>query len=179
MDIRCLKRDNVNGDTEPSAHGAGPCQPDSLRLMKTIVAALDFSDATPRVLDQAVGLAHAFGAELHLLHTVDPGPDYAIYGFGPAELPDADITERAREASDKRLADLAAAAGLDEAKVHTATLSAMPVEGILGYARDHAADLIVLGAHGHGVLTSMFVGSVAQGVVRHAEFPTLVVPGTC
>ena len=145
--------------------------------MKTIVAALDFSDATPRVLDQAVGLARAFGAELHLLHTVDPGPDYAIYGFGPVEFPDADITERAREASDKRLADLAAAAGLDEAKVHTATLSAMPAEGILGYARDHAADLIVLGAHGHGVLTSMFVGSVAQGVVRRAEFPTMVVPG--
>ena len=144
--------------------------------MKTIIAALDFSDATSGVIEQAAKLARVFGANLHLLHTVDPGPDYAIYGFGPAEFPDSNISDRAREASEKRLAELAAATGLDAGMVTTATVLAMPVDGILEYASQNEADLVVLGAHGHGVLTSMFVGSVAQGVVRRAVFPTLVVP---
>ena len=38
------------------------------------------------------------------------------------------------------------------------------------------ADLVVLGTHGHGVMASVLLGSVAEGLVRKAEIPALVVP---
>nr|NIS66339.1 universal stress protein [Gemmatimonadales bacterium] len=45
-------------------------------------------------------------------------------------------------------------------------------------AHDDRAGLIVLGAHGHGVIDRMFFGSTAQHVVREASCPVLTVRGT-
>ena len=36
--------------------------------------------------------------------------------------------------------------------------------------------MVVLGTHGHGVVASLLLGSVAEGLVRKAAVPTLVVP---
>ena len=55
--------------------------------MKTIVVAVDFSNATPGVLEMASGLAKAFGAQLRLFHVVEPEPSYTAYGFTPDEFP--------------------------------------------------------------------------------------------
>ena len=38
------------------------------------------------------------------------------------------------------------------------------------------ADLVVLGSHGHGIVASLLLGSVAEGMVRKSIVPTLVVP---
>ena len=145
--------------------------------MKNIVVALDFSDVTGKVLEHAVAMANAFDARLHLIHTLDPGPNYALYGFSPAEFPINPLNDRLRAASDSRLHSLALCTSMPADRVVTATIHAQPVEGILRYAKDENADLIVLGAHGHGFIGSMLVGSVAQGVVRRAELPTLIIPG--
>ena len=145
--------------------------------MKTIVAALDFSDVTALVLDQAAGLARAFGAELHLVHALAPGPDYGLYGFSPAEFPVAPPDERLRAASESRLAELATGLGLPDATVKTTVVLSPPVEGILAFCREKSAHLLVLGAHGHGFISALLMGSVAQGIVRRAELPTLIIPG--
>ena len=145
--------------------------------MKTIVAAVDFSDVTDTVLEQSVAMARAFGADLHLVHALPPGPDYGLYGFSPAEFPVAPPDDRLRAASESRLAELANGIDLPAGKVNTAVLLSSPVDGILGYCREKNADLLVLGAHGHGFISALLLGSVAQGIVRRAELPTLVIPG--
>ena len=50
-----------------------------------------------------------------------------------------------------------------------------PPEAIVRTARDRAADLIVAGTHGRGGVARMFMGSVAERVVRLAECPVLTV----
>jgi nucleotide-binding universal stress UspA family protein len=35
---------------------------------------------------------------------------------------------------------------------------------------------VVVGAHGHGAMAALLLGSVAEGLVRKAAVPTLVVP---
>ncbi len=55
--------------------------------MKTIVVAVDFSNATPGVLEMATQMAKAFGATLRLFHVVEPEPSYTAYGFTPDEFP--------------------------------------------------------------------------------------------
>ena len=47
---------------------------------------------------------------------------------------------------------------------------------IARYANEHAADVIVLGSHGHGVVKRYMLGSVAERVIRQATCPVLVVP---
>ena len=39
------------------------------------------------------------------------------------------------------------------------------------------ADLLVVGARGHGVLELLLLGSVASAVAHHPTIPTIVVPG--
>ena len=50
-----------------------------------------------------------------------------------------------------------------------------PLTEIVSAAKDWPADLIVIGSHGRGGLTRALLGSVAEGVMRHAPCPVLVV----
>jgi universal stress protein A len=50
-----------------------------------------------------------------------------------------------------------------------------PVESIVGTARGWPADLVVIGSHGRDGLNRVLLGSVAEGVTRHAPCPVLVV----
>lgn len=50
-----------------------------------------------------------------------------------------------------------------------------PFEEIVRFARDKDIDLIVMGTHGHTGLAHLFLGSVAEKVVRRAPCPVLTV----
>jgi nucleotide-binding universal stress UspA family protein len=50
-----------------------------------------------------------------------------------------------------------------------------PPDAIVSVARERHADLIVMGARGHGPLDSLMFGSTSQHVVRHASAPVLTV----
>ncbi len=145
--------------------------------MKTIVAAVDFSDATPGVLAAAVELASAFEASLHLLHVLEPEPTYTAYGFTPDEFPAIHMfQEEARKRATKRLDELLGQVGsrVEAATVHLAEGS--PLHGVLDYVKHANADLVIVGSHGHGAMAALLLGSVAEGMVRKAAVPTLVVP---
>ncbi len=145
--------------------------------MKNIVAAVDFSNATPGVLASASELAKAFGAALHLLHVVEPEPSYTAYGFTPDEFPAIHLfQEEARKRATTRLDELLGQVSSDVpgATVHLAEGS--PLHAVLDYVKKTGADLVVVGAHGHGAVAALLLGSVAEGMVRKAAVPTLVVP---
>ena len=144
--------------------------------MKRIVAALDFSDSTPGVLETASGLAKAYGAELHLLHVIEPEPTYTAYGFTPDEFPAIHtFQEEARKRAKLKLDELAA--GVPEGLLAGAELGeGSPQQALVDFIKEKDIDLVVLGSHGHGVVASLLIGSVAEGMVRKALIPTLVVP---
>jgi nucleotide-binding universal stress UspA family protein len=51
-----------------------------------------------------------------------------------------------------------------------------PVREILAAAREWRADLLVLGTHARSGLARVFIGSTAEGVLRHSTCPVLIVP---
>jgi nucleotide-binding universal stress UspA family protein len=53
--------------------------------------------------------------------------------------------------------------------------STTPALSIVQYARDAKVDLIVVGTHGRGAVAHLFLGSVAERVVRMAPCPALTV----
>ncbi len=58
--------------------------------------------------------------------------------------------------------------------VSTVLLSSPAADAIVGFARDDATDLLVMGTHGRGGLRHAVAGSVAEEVVRAAPCPVLV-----
>ena len=145
--------------------------------MKKIVAALDFSDASGPVLETAASLAAAFGATLQLVHIVEPEPTYSAYGFTPEEFPAIHtFQQEARSRAEQALERQKQKVPDNVAATETHLLEGNPLHALLDFASDQGSDLIVLGSHGHGVVASVLLGSVAEGMVRKAEIPALIVP---
>ena len=61
-----------------------------------------------------------------------------------------------------------------EGKWDVEVASGDPADGIIHMAQEHGVDLIVMGTHGRTGLAHVFLGSVAEQVVRHAPCPVLV-----
>ncbi|GAA5481547.1 universal stress protein [Haloferula sargassicola] len=140
--------------------------------MKTIVAAVDFSDSTPGVMEAAKAQAAAFGAALHLVHVLEPEPSYTAYGFTPDEFPAMHVfQEEARKRAGAKLTELATACGA-EAKL----LEGSPLHALMDLVKEVGAEMVILGCHGHGMVASLLLGSVAEGMVRKAVVPTMIVP---
>jgi nucleotide-binding universal stress UspA family protein len=145
--------------------------------MKRIVAALDFSNATAGVLEQATALARAFGAELKLVHVLEPEPTYTAYGFTPDEFPAIHtFQEEARKRARTKLEESAAGLPDDLPSIAIELAEGSPLQALVEYLKEVDADLVIVGSHGHGVVASLLIGSVAEGIVRKAVVPTLVVP---
>jgi nucleotide-binding universal stress UspA family protein len=147
--------------------------------MNTIVAAVDFSNATPGVLAMASRLAKAFGARLCLLHVVEPEPSYTAYGFTPDEFPALHaFQEEARRRAETKLKEALARVSPEVPAAETRIAEGSPLRCLLDLVKDCSADMVVLGSHGHGVLASLLLGSVAEGMLRKATVPTMIVPAT-
>lgn len=111
-----------------------------------------------------------FGAELHLLHAVVWG------GSGPAG-DDATVEELLAVAAERGRTELQRlAAEVPPSAPAPRTLQRTgysPAVVILEVAAEIGADLVVLGTHGRRGATRLFLGSVAEEVVRHAACPVL------
>jgi nucleotide-binding universal stress UspA family protein len=145
--------------------------------MKTIIVAVDFSNATSSVTKHAIEMAQAFGATLELFHAIEPEPSYTAYGFTPDEFPAIyQFHEEARRRAILKLQEVldSALTVIPSATSHLADGS--PLHLLLERIKEKHADFVVVGSHGHGMIASLLLGSVAEGMVRKASVPTLVVP---
>lgn len=141
--------------------------------MKKILASVDFSNATSDVIASAAEMAKAFGAELHLLHVIEPEPTYTAYGFTPEEFPAINTFHaETRTRAQKTLNEVAS--------VFPAAISHLengsPLHVLAEKVKEIGADLVILGSHGHGIVASLLLGSVAEGMIRKSMVPILVIP---
>ena len=120
----------------------------------------------------ASSLAKVYGAQLHLLHVVEPQPAYTAYGFAPDEFPAMQIyQEEANRRAVVRLDEVKASIAADVPEVVAQVAAGSPVYALLDYAKSVDADLVVLGGHSHGVIASWLLGSVSEGLIRKGEVP--------
>lgn len=132
---------------------------------------LDGSDFAREALPAAEHLARRDGARLRLV-AVHPGLPPGPGGTVPEELARADREQRAsrREALERLAGDLRGR-GLE---VDAEVLSG-PVAEELARRAGEAADLVVMATHGRGPLSRLWLGSVADGLVRSSPVPVLLV----
>jgi nucleotide-binding universal stress UspA family protein len=142
-------------------------------VLKNVVVATDLGALSRRTLECGREFARAFGATLHLVHVVDDLAELNRSTIDSVELgrQQMALQQRAGAALEAMLDDDVRAAG---ARPFVLT-SDHPAAAILGYARDEHADLIVVGTHGYEGFIDLFLGTVAQQVVRGATCPVLTV----
>jgi nucleotide-binding universal stress UspA family protein len=143
--------------------------------LKHILVATDFGEASGTALAYGREFARRFGATLHVLHVVDDvAARVDLAGGLPPDIGQiqADFEERARH-------DLDALVEEEDRRVLNARVvlltSAVPERAIVSYASDEHIDLIVMGTHGRGPVAHLFMGSVAERVVRRGPCPVLTV----
>jgi len=142
--------------------------------MKAILAAIDFSPVSDRVVALAAELARHFRCPLRLLHVAAEEP--AFVGYGPGPQPVRDQRARDLRAEHRAIQERAAALRAEGIEAVGLLIQGIAVEKILAEARASGAGLLVLGSHGRSGLSRLLVGSVSEGVLRHAPCPVLVVP---
>jgi len=139
---------------------------------KTILVATDFSQASEHALAYAQALATSFGSTLHLLHVV-PDP---VLASAWSEAYAYDLTalgESLRSEAEQQLTERAKS--IRDVAVTTEALVGSPAGTIAGTAAERGVDLIVMGTHGRSGFSHLFMGSVAERVVRSAPCPVLTV----
>jgi len=147
-------------------------------LFTRILVPVDFSDQGQFALDRAVELSRAYPAELLVLHVVEPvfmpgGGDAFGAGYD-TRLVYEEIERSARE----QLARVAANLARRGVEVRTLLHVGTAHEVIIDTARKVRADLIVMSTHGRSGLSHLFMGSVAERVVRSAACPVLTMRDT-
>jgi len=145
--------------------------------IRNILYPTDFSSGANQGFPHALQLARRYGADLHLLHVELPGeydpsntacffPDEWV-GVAPSEHPAnrrADAFPSCYDVGD-----------LEVERQIVRAISAAPA--ILRYSEDREIDLIMMATRGRRGLTHLFLGSVAEEVVRQAPCPVLTMRG--
>ena len=142
--------------------------------MINILAAIDFSEISSTVIDQAAAIAKSFSSKLWLIHVAAPEPDFVGYDTGPQT--ERDWRAQTLRKEHRYLQDKALELETAGIKVTPLLVQGATVETILNEAAKLKAEMIVIGSHGRSALYKTLVGSVSEGIVRQASCPVLIVP---
>jgi nucleotide-binding universal stress UspA family protein len=145
-----------------------------LMNIHTILVPTDFSEYSDKAFSWALEMAEKWDAKLTLLHIV-PTPNYppmmiADGGFNPVDFESSLVAD-----AEKQAKEMASRVDRPDISIETKVLVGSAFHDICKIAEQDKSDLIVMGSHGRTGLSHVFLGSVAERVVRHAPCPVLVV----
>ena len=144
------------------------------RLIRSILVPIDFSDCSLAGLKYAVKFAKEVSARIIVLHVVDLGPVMMTSGSGDYDSPN--YLEAAQRRCGDQMKAFLKRVSFDGVAVDTSAVAGYCPAAIYEAAAKKGADLIVISTHGRTGLRRALIGSVAEGTVRSAVCPVLVVP---
>jgi nucleotide-binding universal stress UspA family protein len=140
--------------------------------ISSILAPVDFSEASMKALTYATRLAEQYGAKLTLLYVIEPVviPDF-VTAF-PLMMENDQLAATCKS----KLIKVARKAGVPAKMIENVVVRhGRPFREITEAARTLKVDLIVISTHGYSGVAHALLGSVAERVVREAPCPVLVV----
>ncbi|HET6463135.1 MAG TPA: universal stress protein [Candidatus Krumholzibacteria bacterium] len=136
-----------------------------------IVVTTDLSDYSLRALPYAVGLAERFDARLKILCINEPAVPISDMTWAGVDVHATDdaLLKEARHTLERIMREQVPRGVEAEATVVTGNA----VDGIIRFASEQNADLLVMCTHGRTGLSHVLMGSTAEAVVRQAPCPVL------
>ena len=155
--------------------------------IKKILYATDLSEGARHALSYAASIANRFGAGVTIIHVIEDTSPYqdslviSILGEERWQQLRAEneakviamIKERVTNFCDEVSKEMPACPFITD---NVIVKIGHPVEEILKAAEAIDADLLVLGARGHGIIADALLGSVSRRVLRRSKRPVLVIP---
>jgi nucleotide-binding universal stress UspA family protein len=137
---------------------------------RVILHPTDYSDTSAYALQIAADLARLHQATILVLHVAETlGPENVTYGEAISELEPAGYRRRLEEDLRRQVP---APSG---ASIQYLLSEGDPSREIDRVAREHHADLIVMGTHGRTGLSRLLTGSIGEEIIRTASCPVLVI----
>jgi nucleotide-binding universal stress UspA family protein len=134
-----------------------------LEVAMKLLVPVDFSPSSETVIAEIEARPWPAGTEALVLNVVD------IMGTGSGVMDVGSILAMEREKSRQLVEAIAGRLSSAGVKATGDVIEAMPRTGISDYAKECAADFIILGSHGHSGLVRFLLGSVAKSVLRSAS----------
>lgn len=149
-------------------------------MFKHIMLALDGSNISDSLIEEVIKLTNGQSVNVRIIHVIDE----SCFNSGGPSFDYLSFIAACREDGEKILSSAAKKiASQSSIKPETSILELKPFQGrvaevIVEAAREWPADLLVLGTHGRRGFSRLFLGSVAENVVRIATTPVLLVRGS-
>jgi nucleotide-binding universal stress UspA family protein len=142
-----------------------------LLTFKGILVPSDFSPASDNAFQYALRLGQHFGAQLHVIHVLEPvlSPQFAGVPEAPA------FSEEELVRAQKHLRTWAKSVGAGGVRAKLVLRSGFAAHEIVEAAKDLAVDLVIIATQGRTGWKHFCIGSTAERVVRSAPCPVLVV----
>lgn len=140
--------------------------------MNKILVPTDFSKEAEYALKVAAQLSKTYGSEIYLLHLLELPLQEVDALSTYSDLPEAMFF---MEMANQKLEALMSNDYLEGLKVHVTIKPDNALSGIIEKCKEHRIDMVIMGSHGSSGLKEMFIGSIAEKVVRYSEIPVMVI----
>jgi len=153
------------------------------KMFRKILAAVDFSKNTERVIQVAINLAKGVSNELYLITVLEPEEELLEESYEPAGVSTLEWESELRKQENRikyKKEHLLVKEGMEieknGIKVHLLFYEGDPREKIVQVAKRIGASLIVMGSHSRRTFEDVILGTTTQRVMKEAPCPVLVVP---
>ncbi len=145
-------------------------------MQTTWLVAYDFSPLANAALTTAARMLSAQGGgrlvaiHVHQLHTGLDGTGLDLATFGTSDLERAYVAD-----AEHQLTTDLATINEPNVTIEHRIVQGRPATAICAAATELGAGMVVIGSHGRTGLERLFIGSVAEAVLRHSPCPVLVI----
>lgn len=143
--------------------------------MKTILVPTDFSNRAEEALNFAIQFAEKVNGKIVLMHVLD-FPSGSFNTMGEIDSLDPEIIFHGEfiKGVHNKLEEIKSSL---DTEVDTKIKYGNPYASISKEIAEEEVDYIIMGSNGASGLKEVFIGSVAEKVIRNAECPVIVVKG--
>jgi len=144
-----------------------------MKVFKTILFAVDFSQSSDYAFQFALSLAKKYDARLLIIHVINEPVD--LRGFYVPHISFEKLEQEIEEGAKKMMEKFCRAQIKDYSNYETFIVPGIPYDEIIKKAQEQSADLILMGTHGRTGLDHVLFGSTAEKVVRKSPVPVMTV----
>lgn len=146
------------------------------QVLKRILVPLDGSRLGASALPHAETLAGGLGAELVLLHVLEPAASWASYAGGALPYYETSaVLENRKTQAGMYLDGVAKTARETGVNVSTVVVLGTPAEEIVDFARTESIDLIAMSTHGRTGISKWVFGNITDKVLHVGNTAVLVI----
>lgn len=140
-----------------------------MKGIEKIIVPVDFLEYTNQVAEYALYVAEKLDAAIFFVHVVEDAHVYGDFADPSLERYASRVAEHAEARMNRLIDTFKDNVSGCEGKIYRGDI----IDSIIQCAKEQSGDLIIIGTHGRKGLEKMWLGSVAERVVKKAPCPTL------